>query len=238
LERFLLFSLYERLNEAITLRRHIGVNCGSIESMKYLKGSAILLTLTLASLMAAGIPDSSPTPDGETPAEESVCDELDGASPGLYGLCVAYCEAQDCDFEAARSGQCNAPNPKLLGIYDKKRGTEDPPMPCLVPEAECPCFGAEDLAALSLDTCEGVDFGTVVNLILTDSSGQGGESGPDGAFAEMNLGDGSGRCMYHEMGPSGPILSDSATDPVQTQACLQLMEENVEDHGLTCVSRD
>ena len=29
------------------------------------------------------------TPDGETPANESVCDELQGATPGLYGLCVA-----------------------------------------------------------------------------------------------------------------------------------------------------
>jgi len=32
-------------------------------------------------------------PDGETPAEEQVCDDLNGA---LYGLCVAYCEAMDC----------------------------------------------------------------------------------------------------------------------------------------------
>jgi hypothetical protein len=33
------------------------------------------------------------TADGETPAEEPVCDDLNGA---LYGLCVAYCEAMDC----------------------------------------------------------------------------------------------------------------------------------------------
>jgi hypothetical protein len=37
------------------------------------------------------------TPDGETPAEEAVCDPLqaDGVTKGLYGLCVAFCEAQD-----------------------------------------------------------------------------------------------------------------------------------------------
>ena len=35
------------------------------------------------------------TPDGETPSMEGVCDSLFDASPGLYGLCVAYCEAQD-----------------------------------------------------------------------------------------------------------------------------------------------
>ena len=35
------------------------------------------------------------TPDGETPANQGVCDEVLGATPGLYGLCIAYCEAQD-----------------------------------------------------------------------------------------------------------------------------------------------
>lgn len=36
------------------------------------------------------------TPDGETPAEETVCDGLEG---NLFGLCNAYCEAMDCDSE-------------------------------------------------------------------------------------------------------------------------------------------
>ena len=35
------------------------------------------------------------TPDGQTPAEETVCDILSGKA---WGLCVAYCEAQDCDL--------------------------------------------------------------------------------------------------------------------------------------------
>lgn len=34
------------------------------------------------------------TPDGETPAEEHVCDGYSGAA---FGLCNAYCEAMDCD---------------------------------------------------------------------------------------------------------------------------------------------
>lgn len=41
-------------------------------------------------------PAFAQTPDGETPANEGVCDELIGLTPGLYGLCVAFCEAQDC----------------------------------------------------------------------------------------------------------------------------------------------
>lgn len=34
------------------------------------------------------------TPDGQTPAEETVCDGLDDS---LFGTCNAYCEAMDCD---------------------------------------------------------------------------------------------------------------------------------------------
>ena len=72
------------------------------------------------------------TSDGETPAEEGICDGLHDASPGLYGLCVAYCEAQDCDtIDLAISGQCGAPSQRVFDHYEKKRQPEDPPMPCL-----------------------------------------------------------------------------------------------------------
>jgi hypothetical protein len=33
------------------------------------------------------------TPDTEPPAEEIVCDDFGGR---IWGICVAYCEAQDC----------------------------------------------------------------------------------------------------------------------------------------------
>ena len=60
----------------------------------------------MAFLLLIAAPGFASTPDGMTPAEESVCDELHEATPGLFGLCVAYCEAQDCDFEdAICSGQ-------------------------------------------------------------------------------------------------------------------------------------
>ena len=37
------------------------------------------------------------TPDGQTPAIETVCNEYKDDVPGLYGLCNAICEAQDLD---------------------------------------------------------------------------------------------------------------------------------------------
>lgn len=36
---------------------------------------------------------SAKTPDGQTPSQETVCDNEEGAA---YGLCTAYCEAMDC----------------------------------------------------------------------------------------------------------------------------------------------
>jgi hypothetical protein len=45
-------------------------------------------------------PSPARTPDGLTPAEETVCDGLSGRQ---WGLCNAYCEAMDCDSEAAHA---------------------------------------------------------------------------------------------------------------------------------------
>ena len=70
----------------------------------------------------------------QSPAQ-SVCDGLIGLTPGLYGLCVAYCDNQSCDAEAAESGQCkrSAPNESVLRNYNRKMQAGDPPMPCLAP---------------------------------------------------------------------------------------------------------
>lgn len=51
---------------------------------------SLIVGLGVFTVLAFG----APTPDGQTPAEESVCDGLSGAA---FGLCNAYCEAQDCD---------------------------------------------------------------------------------------------------------------------------------------------
>ena len=78
------------------------------------------------------------------PAREGVCDELrnGGYSKGLYGLCVAYCEA-------------GAANESVLNNYERKRREGDPPMPCLAAPAmpTCPCWTQEmlDLAGQSGD---------------------------------------------------------------------------------------
>ena len=185
-------------------------------------------------LVVVAAPALGSTPDDMTPAEEIVCDELHDFTPGLYGLCVAYCEAQDCDFESAISGQCSAPNPRLLDIYEKKRRAEDPPMPCLVSETEdeCPCFSAEDLPELELTSCNEIDFGIAYDTVLTSHVND------SGVFVEVTL-DGTGRCMYRDdYDPDNPIVSDAATDVTQTAACQAIVDDYVATASLFCEYRD
>jgi len=67
------------------------------------------------------------TPDGQTPADETVCEEaeLGGA---LKGLCNAYCEAMDCDADPnANINACESVHGKFL----KKSGGIE--LPCVIP---------------------------------------------------------------------------------------------------------
>jgi hypothetical protein len=82
------------------------------ETMSLLR-LALPLTLSLA-FFAPGAARAQGTPDGVTPAVEDVCTGLLGAA---YGLCVAYCEANDCDLYPD-SHSCDV----LRGNYAKVTG--------------------------------------------------------------------------------------------------------------------
>lgn len=100
--------------------------------------------LGLALLVGLSGNVAATTPDGETPANEGVCDMLQGGTPGLYGLCVAYCEAQDLDTLENK----DPPNTKILDNYRKKMRTGDPDMPCL--KTPCPCWTSAQLANIGV----------------------------------------------------------------------------------------
>ena len=55
-----------------------------------------LLALSVAAL-CAGPAFAEGTDDGVTPADETVCEDA-GLLGAAYGLCVAFCEANDCDL--------------------------------------------------------------------------------------------------------------------------------------------
>jgi hypothetical protein len=79
--------------------------------------------------------------DDAPPSLETVCDELQGGTPGLYGLCVAFNEAQDCEPDYTLEDpleNCKPASRKILEAYNRKRNASDPPMPGI--EDPCPCF--------------------------------------------------------------------------------------------------
>ncbi len=69
------------------------------------------------------------TADGETPAQETVCDDA-GFTAALWGLCNAYCEAMDCDHEKpqASATACD----RILANFHRFSGGQDPP--CVTPD--------------------------------------------------------------------------------------------------------
>ncbi len=73
-------------------------------------------------------------------AHSGICDTLKGGTPGLFGLCVAYCEANDKDTFGKT---------KVLRNYNHKRVKGvDPEMPC-IKQVECPCFTFDQVSAIA-----------------------------------------------------------------------------------------
>ncbi|MDH4107941.1 MAG: hypothetical protein OEW35_06475 [Gammaproteobacteria bacterium] len=163
--------------------------------MHAVAGFSVVALFTLAQ------PAYSKTPDGKTPAEESVCDTLQDATPGLYGLCVAFCEAHDADSRAP-GGDPEAlrrPDRKLLENYDRKRREGDPPMPCLLqppaddgptgnepPTGFCPCWTAVQLEEM-MPPINNTDL-PVPGACASGTSGMylfNHENGPDGPRFEL-----------------------------------------------------
>lgn len=114
----------------------------------YFFGAILILFLVFA------LPVTAETYDGITPAEETVCDQLkeDGITKGLYGLCVAFCEAQDIldvstpiTPEELESLKIDSPSSVILANYNKKKKDGDPDMPCVLVDEPCPCFTKQEL---------------------------------------------------------------------------------------------
>lgn len=175
------------------------------------------------------VPSIAQTPDGETPAVETVCDPLKGATPGLYGLCVAYCEAQDCDSDQFLSGQCDSPNPKVLANYDKKKREGDPNIPCILPPPSCPCFDAAKLGELGLVSCRvlGDSISLVGDRVVSrDNAGWRPANTKTGAPPQCNFANFDGSTVIES------ILE--ATDPEQAVICKQILLDYAAANGFPC----
>jgi hypothetical protein len=131
--------------------------------------------LLFVSLSMIGLAAAASTPDGDTPAEETVCDSLntDDISQGLYGLCLAFCEAQDiADEDLAITEdellalQDNAPSGSILDAYKNMKKDTDPDMPCIKVDSTCPCWTNDELLAIN---GEGPDGSMLVTRCFTST---------------------------------------------------------------------
>ena len=122
------------------------------------------------------------TPDGQTPADEAVCDPLmvDGVTKGLYGLCVAFCEAGDYADESDTISpeelatlETSTPSGRILANYNKKKdkanNPADPDMPCILVDESCPCWTAYELAEIDGIMYDGYDTPNLICHTYSDS---------------------------------------------------------------------
>lgn len=199
-----------------------------------------LLGVLLGSVFMVGFPAFAQTPDGETPANEGVCDGLVGSTPGLYGLCVAFCEAQDAEatFDVATGEVTFSPdskpsNPKLLEIYNKKMALGDPPMPCVnVVDAACPCWSDSELDGIADATASCFAIPGIGD-VLTGSDAVTGLS-EIAYFSEFN-GGGGGQCVAtfsDHVNNTRIFRSQNVSEGDATQACIESIAAECMDRGL------
>ena len=186
-----------------------------------------ILGVLFASLSMIGLPATASTPDGQTPAEETICTPLmaEDVTQGLYGLCIAFCEAQDhadenypiTDIELAML-EATPPSGSILDAYNNIKKETDPDLPCIA--SSCPCWTADELA----------DIDGVIDGVAVDFTCMPGDSF---AFVEEQVGaDGTiaaatrqfNRCSYiSSLVPGTGTLSISAG---QAAACVKQINDH------------
>ena len=117
------------------------------ESVAWTGLTAGLLIVLLQLVFAAGA--SAQTADGMTPAEELVCDGLQGRE---FGLCNAYCEAMDCDTSKSPQNACES----LRDNYFEQTGLTTFPCDATcpdLPDVWCSGNGWVDTDAGGCDVC-------------------------------------------------------------------------------------
>lgn len=164
-------------------------------------------TLALALLVIA-VPAAAKTPDGQTPAEETVCDGQKGAA---FGLCNAYCEAMDCDSPAPHAAPkaCEQVRTK----FERITGSA---LPCDA-VASCPCGQLELFSAFTSGT-------ETINFCLSTSSDTSVYT-EDGRYVVVLPGAG---CQANGEEPFVPLTEDEAG------ICVQALRDAAEAQSVTC----
>ena len=169
----------------------------------------VLCILSLA-LLAALLPASASTPDGQTPAEETVCDGQIGAA---FGLCNAYCEAMDCDSPEPEASPraCE----RVRDNYIRHTGL---PLPC---DVVCPCPETLPLFAAFVNGTE-----PVVECAATPTTISVSAADQDFSIVVSTA---EGFCSDNGLPPLVPLTEAEAL------VCRLLLRDTAQDQGIACV---
>ncbi|HKI04019.1 MAG TPA: hypothetical protein VKK31_18715 [Thermoanaerobaculia bacterium] len=181
-------------------------------------------TLTFALLLICTGAVLAQTPDGETPAEETVCDNETGAA---FGLCNAYCEAMDCESDDPQASDTACS--KVRAKFQQTTGRD---LPCEAPPVTCPCFPGTSL--IYGDFISGADPIRACTT-LPSSPFSGIRVRSLSAFVTVFKGAGTNWIcnddysgFFHS--PGYPMTITEA----EAQACIQHLEQLANSKGLTC----
>jgi hypothetical protein len=171
-----------------------------------------------------------------------ICDTLKGSgiTPGLLGLCVAYCQALNCPDAsagaAAMSAQCKTADSQLLANYNKLKMASDPGMPCVQPPSTCPCWTGPEIAKVGfaftphlVDLFSNVFSSSTISvssLALVENRYPATDDFPYGAYqvAEVDQNSQAGdRCFYAHAdfapGAPQPTVRSLPISPGEVNAC-------------------
>lgn len=204
-------------------------------------GISVLQTMAFLASLAFVAPVYAQTPDGETPAVEHVCDALQGATPGLYGLCVAYCEAHDAHLLSNNDAadELDTPSRKILEAYNNLKAEADPAMPCVQP-AGCPCWTEQLLETVLLPPTANFDenfenacaLGNILSggtrwFLENFENGTATPPPPTGSFYQLTsaeFSDGTGQCTFFSKDFVGaPPNSQLPLNTEETAACRDML---------------
>jgi hypothetical protein len=168
-----------------------------------------LVSAVVISMVQAG--------DGDPPSSETTCDPLKDATPGLYGLCLAFNEAQDCEPDlsvpqADRFAHCKPASLKVLEVYDRKKDASDPEMPNSGP---C-CFDEAAVNAIWDQPGSVCQFREGIGDLSSSVSVAGGDT-----YAQItDWESGGGLCLYVV---NNTVLAYQEASDENVAECEQLM---------------
>jgi hypothetical protein len=168
------------------------------------------------------------TADGETPADEFICDGQVGAA---FGLCNAYCEAMDCDSLDPQASEtaCNK-------IYNSFQNITGAPPPC---EAYCPCvdlptFGAIVDGSILVESCSDSDGHLSAGTNLFQGS-LFPPSDPDALYAYVRRETyPTTEDRYCVSGSRGDVERIDGLTPSELDDCRSILRARAAESGIAC----